>query len=175
MSNDPNEARGTPLSTDPASSASQVTEPSDEEEEVKYLYSEPITLPTPDLRRDLNLQSEHLGNSIEILYLPLLKNLTRNNKYWIASFSGSSCDQGSFRVTRSTNGRGFRGQWASELSTSLWDGKCREGMRSVTGEELSPLVGQLVSHWEDGSLGRKGGVGREKNILTRTVLGDLKN
>ncbi|GFV63878.1 hypothetical protein TNCV_5138831 [Trichonephila clavipes] len=27
----------------------------------------------PDLRRDLNLLSEHLGNSIEILYLPLLK------------------------------------------------------------------------------------------------------
>ncbi|GFY28038.1 uncharacterized protein TNCV_4563901 [Trichonephila clavipes] len=34
-----------PLSTDPASSASQVTEPSDEEEEVKYLYSKPIPLP----------------------------------------------------------------------------------------------------------------------------------
>ncbi|GFU10309.1 hypothetical protein TNCV_150731 [Trichonephila clavipes] len=72
--------------------------------------------------------------------------------------SGSSSDRGSFRVTRSTNGRGFPGEWASELSTCLWDGKCREGMRSVTGEELSPLVGQLVSHWEDGSLGRKGGV-----------------
>ncbi|GFW51970.1 hypothetical protein TNCV_1189011 [Trichonephila clavipes] len=27
----------------------------------------------PDLRRDLNLLSEHLGNSIEILYLPLLQ------------------------------------------------------------------------------------------------------
>ncbi|GFX32108.1 hypothetical protein TNCV_4099571 [Trichonephila clavipes] len=35
-------------------------------------------------------------------------------------------------------------------------------MQSEKGEELSPLVGLLVSHWENVSLGRKGGVGREK-------------
>ncbi|GFT56526.1 hypothetical protein TNCV_3508711 [Trichonephila clavipes] len=73
----------------------------------------------PDLRRDLNLPSEHLGSSIEILYLPLLKVKVEKNKYWIASYSGLSCDRGSFEVTRSTNGRGFPGQWAGELSTSL--------------------------------------------------------
>ncbi|GFY36511.1 uncharacterized protein TNCV_27171 [Trichonephila clavipes] len=49
-----------------------------------------------------------------------------------------------------------------------------EVQRPVTGEKLSLLVGRLVSHWEDGWLGRKGGVGREKNILTRVVKGDLK-
>ncbi|GFV05408.1 hypothetical protein TNCV_226191 [Trichonephila clavipes] len=66
-------------------------------------------------------------------------------------------------------------QWASELSTCLRDGKCREGMRSVTGEEFSPLVGQLVSHYEDGSLGGKGGVGREKKYShANAVLGILK-
>ncbi|GFW18648.1 hypothetical protein TNCV_1369021 [Trichonephila clavipes] len=69
---------------------------------------------------------------------------------------------------------GYPGQWASELSTCLGDGKCREGMRSVTGEELSPLVGQLVSHWEDGSLGRKGGVGREKRYSHANGIRNLK-
>ncbi|GFS72780.1 hypothetical protein TNCV_4628401 [Trichonephila clavipes] len=68
------------------------------------------------------------------------------NKYWIARYSVSSSDRGSFRMTRSTNGRGFPGQLASELSPCLGDGKCREGMRSVKEEKLSPLVGQLVSH-----------------------------
>ncbi|GFU48521.1 retrovirus-related Pol polyprotein from transposon 297 [Trichonephila clavipes] len=63
---------------------------------------------------------------------------------------------------------------ASELSTRLGDGKCREGTRSVAGEELSPLVGQLVSHWEDGSLGRKGAVGREKKYSHANGIRNLK-
>ncbi|GFW74889.1 hypothetical protein TNCV_2677581 [Trichonephila clavipes] len=89
------------------------------------------------------------------------------NKYWIARFSGSSSDRGSFRVTRSTNDRGFPGQWASELSTCLGIEKCREGMQSETGEGFSPLVRLLVSHWEDGSLEREGELADRENIISR--------
>ncbi|PRD22470.1 UNVERIFIED_CONTAM: hypothetical protein NCL1_49012 [Trichonephila clavipes] len=42
-----------PLSTDPASSSSQLTEPSNEEEEVKYLFSLEILLPTQYVEGDL--------------------------------------------------------------------------------------------------------------------------
>ncbi|GFY27960.1 uncharacterized protein TNCV_4563132 [Trichonephila clavipes] len=44
---------GPPLSTDPASSSSQLTEPSNEEEEVKYLFSLEILLPTQYVEGDL--------------------------------------------------------------------------------------------------------------------------
>ncbi|GFV95649.1 hypothetical protein TNCV_4576501 [Trichonephila clavipes] len=46
-------------------------------------------------------------------------------------------------MTCSTNGRGFPGQWAGELSTSLrWEEQ--GGVRSVTGEELSIILARVV-------------------------------
>ncbi|GFW50438.1 putative DD41D transposase [Trichonephila clavipes] len=77
-------------------------------------------------------------------------------------------------VTRSTNGRGFPGQWASELSTCLGIEKCREEC-DLRREKNSPLIGLLVSHWEDGSLGRKGGVGRKKKIKSLSNDGNRFN
>ncbi|GFU10742.1 hypothetical protein TNCV_2387491 [Trichonephila clavipes] len=102
-----------------------------------------ISIGAPDLRRDLNLLSEHLGNSIEILLLS--EHLGNSIEILYLPL-----------VTRSTNGRGFLGQWTSELSTCLEIMKCREGMQSEAGEKLFPLVGLLISHWENESPGRKG-------------------
>ncbi|GFX05656.1 hypothetical protein TNCV_3435601 [Trichonephila clavipes] len=100
--------------------------------------------------------------------------------YWIAKLAGPSRRPRIIQSNSIDQWPRFSRPMAIEFSTCLGIVKCREEMQSEVEEELSPLVGPLVSHWENESLGRKGRVGREKNQKShangiRKTLNCLRN
>ncbi|GFT65164.1 hypothetical protein TNCV_698531 [Trichonephila clavipes] len=131
-----------------------------------------ISIGAPDLRRDLNLLSEHLGNSIEILYLSFLKFKVIRNMYQIAKsvgpsrrpriFQSDSIDQWP-RFSRPMGKRAFNLSWDCEVQGR--NAICvRRERNSPHWSGYSSPIGRTSRSEEKGELAeRKNKISRERN------------